>query len=202
MKLLLTSAGFSTEAIRNGFLSLLPHSLSECTVLVAGLILDSDKQARVDEVKKDLINLGVGNIQEFNLEDNGFRKGILDEVEAIVVCGGNTFDILNRMREIGLTDALIEPVKSDKLVYVGISAGSIIAGPSIAIAGWGSTADSNDIGLKDLKGLSLTDVAVYPHFESGLKDEVEQFRNIVNYSVQELSDEQALLVIDDKTEVI
>jgi peptidase E len=83
-------------------------------------------------------------------------------------------------------------VKKGETIYVGVSAGSIIAGPNIEIAGWGSEGDINEIGLVDLFGLGLTDFSVYPHFKDYLKQEVEEFKNEVNYLVFELTDNDAI----------
>ncbi len=202
MKLLLTSAGLTTEAIKKEFVALLPKVPGECMALVVSFVQNEDEKYFVDLNRKQLIEAGLGNCLDFDLNQSSFNPKMLDEVEVVFVCGGNTFDILSRMRETGLADALVQPVRNEKLIYCGSSAGSIIAGPSIAIAGWGSTADSNDIELKNLNGLNFTETAVYPHFEEILRPEVEQFINMVAYPVQELTNDMALLVNDDNIMVI
>ncbi len=55
--------------------------------------------------------------------------------------------ILNKLRETRLDQFIIENVNKGS-IHVGVSVGSIIAGPSIEIAGWGSEGDKNDIGHK------------------------------------------------------
>ena len=202
MKLLLTSAGLTTTKIKQDFLSLLPKPASECLALVISLAVSDEEKYYVDLNRKQLIDAGLRNCLDFDLNQKTFNPKLLEEVEVVFVCGGNTFEILNRMRETGLTEALLKPVRNEQLVYVGVSAGSIIAGPSIAIAGWGSTADSNDIKLQNLQGLNFTDTAINPHFEEMLRPEVEQFKNFVNYPVQELTNDMALLVNSDKITII
>jgi peptidase E len=93
-------------------------------------------------------------------------------------------------------------MKGNKTLYFGISAGSIIAGPNIEIASWGSTGDTNDINLKDLTGLKLTKILVFPHFEDYLKGEVDEFRKKVDYPVIELKDSEALFIEGVKNKII
>jgi dipeptidase E len=100
----------------------------------------------VNESKKELISIG---IREKNIFDLNFFESfeILEsDFDVVYVCGGNTFDILNSLREKKL-DLLIEKVLLNNGVYVGVSAGSIIVGPSIKIAGWGSEGDLNNLSL-------------------------------------------------------
>ena len=79
-------------------------------------------------------------------------------------------------------------------LYVGVSAGSIIAGPSIEIAGWGTSGDPNDVGLKDLAGLGFTNIAVAAHFEPRFQVEIDEFKKKVDYPVMEISNNQALAI--------
>ena len=74
------------------------------------------------------------------------------------VCGGNTFKILHKLRETRLDVYITKQVEQGAL-YVGVSAGSIIAGPDIEIAGWGSEGDENEVNLQDLEGFNFTDIA-------------------------------------------
>jgi len=113
--------------------------------------------------------------------------------DVIYLCGGNTFSILNKTRETKLDKFIIDQVKSGS-VYVGVSAGSIIAGPSIEIAGWGSEVDKNEVGLKEINGFNFVDFSVFPHFHEELRNEVEDFKKQVNYRVFELTNEQAMFV--------
>lgn len=59
----------------------------------------------------------------------------LNRSSCIFVLGGNTFYLLHHMRRSGL-DALVRRRVHDGAVYVGMSAGSIVAGRSVATAFW------------------------------------------------------------------
>jgi peptidase E len=121
--------------------------------------------------------------------------------DLIYALGGGTFDILERVQKLGIKKIIKKMVK-DGAIYCGASAGSILAGKKINIAGWGSEADENTIGLKDTKGLELTNIAVYPHFRKPLQKEVDEFRKKVKYPVIELTDKQAVFVDDNGYKII
>ncbi|MEK7645035.1 MAG: Type 1 glutamine amidotransferase-like domain-containing protein [Patescibacteria group bacterium] len=192
MKLLLTSAGLSNKKISNLLVSMLQKKPNECSVLLVAYAQNNNEQFYVKESKKELIDLGLSSISFFNLKESTFEETC--EYDLIYVCGGNTFAILDQMRATGIDKFITDSVKSGKSIYLGVSAGSIIAGPDILIAGHGSEGDKNEIALKDLAGLALTNVSVFPHFKSHQRSEVDEFRNKVDNPVIELTDDEAVLV--------
>lgn len=196
MKLLLTSSGLNNQAIADIFLSLFDKKPADISVLMVSHAQNSDEQFYIEQSKKELVDLGIKQIKEFDLKSEKFEAK--ETFDAIYVCGGNTFAILDRMKKIGLDKFIITAVKTEKSIYIGVSAGSIIAGPSIDIAGWGSEGDKNEVGLTDLSALNLTMTAVFPHFKEFLKEEVDDFRKRVNYPVIELFDGEAFF--DNKVE--
>jgi dipeptidase E len=76
---------------------------------------------------------------------------------------------------------------------VGVSAGSIIIGPSIDIANE-INSDSNEVGLTDLTGLGITKLIILPHYDSKMEKETKIFETKHNVFVERLADSQALLV--------
>lgn len=84
---------------------------------------------------------------------NGFAE-LLDTLDAMYVASGETFVLLEALRSNGTGDVLAQRIRGE-LPYIGCSAGSIIAGPSItpaelmddrgvaptwtAMKGWGSS---------------------------------------------------------------
>jgi len=81
---------------------------------------------------------------------------------------------------------------------IGVSAGSILVHKSIKLAGWGKEGDPNTIKLKNLNGLNLTNIAIFPHYKKRLAKELNKFRKIANYPIKELRDKQALLILGNK----
>lgn len=191
MTLYLTSTGLENEYVAERFKNVLLKKDINLTSFLVISVQDNDSDAFYLQKTKDELNkIGDVDIEVFALGDKLFIPTKVYDV--IYVCGGNTFVYLDRIRKTGLDKFIIDSVKSNKSIYVGVSAGSIIAGPDISIASCGSEGDSNDIDLKDLSGLGLTNIVVSPHYRDELKPELDEFRNICEYQVCELTDDQAL----------
>ncbi|HRZ30475.1 MAG TPA: Type 1 glutamine amidotransferase-like domain-containing protein [Candidatus Paceibacterota bacterium] len=201
MKLFLTSAGFADQNLRSFFIGNLGESPVNLRVVMLALIKDSEEKFYVDLSRKELEEIGFTSIKFINLNE-GLEPKALEKFDLVYVCGGNTFAIYKKIKESGFAGKIEELVKDDKLIYIGVSAGSIIAGPDIEIAGWGSEGDENEVGLQELKGLGLTEVSVFPHYHEELKDEVEAFRRKVSYPVVELRNDQLVYVEGDNWEII
>jgi len=191
MTLYLTSNGFENKQVAERFKNvIIKKDIDKVSFLVIS-VQDSESDAfylqkTIDELK----NIGAANIEVFALGGNPFI--VNKEYDVIYVCGGNTFVYLDRIRKTGLDKFIIDSVKSNRSIYVGVSAGSIVTGPDISIASWGSEGDSNDINLNDLKGLGLTNIVISPHYRNELKSELDEFKKLHDYQIYELTDEQAV----------
>lgn len=202
-KLLLTSSGFSQIIIRE-FLKLANKMPKEIKLLFIPTASEAVSETQVggryiEEEKEGLYDLGIEkqNVIIFNLDSN-IEENKLRDIDVIYVCGGNTFYLLSKIRESGF-DKRIKEMVGRGVIYVGVSAGSVLAGPNIRIAGeW----DSNDIGLKDLTGLNLTGLIVSPHYTKEEEMIVSRFEKITGKGVCRLSDCQALLITNDKIKLI
>ena len=82
----------------------------------------------------------------------------LETVDALFVGGGNTYALLKRVREAGLLDPIRARVRAG-MPYVGSSAGSNLAGPTIL-----TTNDWNVVGLTAFDALGLVPFNVNPHY--------------------------------------
>lgn len=109
------------------------------------------------------------NQADFVFIDNS-QRGDLAKVEAqkllsaniLIITGGNTFILLNHLRQSGLDQAIIQFFQKSDVTIAGFSAGGMVLGPTIRLAvGY----DKDDIGLKNLAGLSITDVEILPHYD-------------------------------------
>ncbi len=199
-KLLLTSAAFVNPKIVQEFLRLVNKEPNQIKVLFIPTAAISDGALRyVKSSKKELEHLGIQskNILEFNCDKNSDNTK-LKEIDVIYVCGGNTFYLLHKIRESGFDKKIIKMVNKGK-VFVGVSAGSILAGPNIDIA---SPFDKNDVGLKDLSALNLTDIIVSPHYVDEEKKIIDEFRKKYSNKIMPLTNEQALLIEGDKIKLI
>lgn len=200
MKLLLTSAGLANDKIKSAFLTLFDKNPSESTALIVAYGQNEDENFYINKSKLEIENLGFMAVV-LNMNDCP-KNPTMPDFDVIYVCGGNTFVILKKMKELGLDEYIIKQVENGS-VYIGVSAGSIIAGPSIEIAGWGVDADINEVGINDLQGLKFTDVSVFVHYEIDRHfGEVEDFKKKVSCPVVPLTNDQAIVINGDKIEYI
>jgi len=200
MKLLLTSSGLSNSVISKSFLDKLSKPVSESTVFVIAYAQNDTEEFYVNESKREISQLGFNDISVINLNHVVCDLSSL-KFDVIYVCGGNTFSILSKLRETGLDVFIINQIRSGA-IFIGVSAGSIIAGPDIEIAGWGSEGDENIANLKDLSGLNLTNIAIFPHFHNELTVEVEKFKEMVKYEVIAINDSQAVIIDGSNYKII
>jgi peptidase E len=202
-KILLTSAGFENPKIGEEFLKLVNKSAQEIKVLfIPTAARTKEELFYVSKSKEELMGVGIKeeNIINFNL-DRKLSEEELNRFDVIYICGGNTFYLLHRVNESNFRDKIISLVDKG-IVYVGASAGSIIAGPDIEISGRGDRWDKNDIGIKDLAGLNLTTEIISPHYIEEEKEIIDKFREETNKKVTPLRDDQALLIIDDEVKLL
>ncbi len=126
----------------------------------------------------------------------------LSEYELLWVAGGNTFILREEMRRSGFEGA-IQSVLEKGVVYVGESAGAIVAGVSLE----GSEV-ADDIELVDEvinEGLGLVDQIVVPHADNG---EFIEYVNTMKKRFQsdprmlQINDNQALVVTDSGQQLV
>ena len=199
MKLLLTSSGLDSQSVVRAFVTALPETPQACSVILFALIGDEVKQASVDEAVQELREIGVNDIIIFNLANEHFVSTARYDVT--YVYGGNTFAILERMRATGADVFVGEAVRAGSL-YVGVSAGSIMAGPNIELAGWGSSGDPNNIHLKDLTSFGFTDLLIWPHYRPELHEEIEAFPRRSQVKIIEIADGEAVFVEGSRHQLI
>ncbi len=119
-------------------------------------------------VHRDLVamqDLGF-NVEVMDIDEKteGQVMDLLKFKDIIFVEGGNTHYLLNSMRRCNFEKVIKKLLKEGK-VYIGVSAGSIVAGKTIQPANWFGTGDHPDpIGLKSLRGLNLVPFDIRPHY--------------------------------------
>ena len=92
----------------------------------------------------------------------------LDQDDVVFVLGGNTFDLLHHVQQRGASDLAREHVRRGGIYYGG-SAGAVLAGADIAVAGF---ADPNVVGITDTRGLDVIEGAIVrPHYTPDDRDE-------------------------------
>ncbi|MEK7562252.1 MAG: Type 1 glutamine amidotransferase-like domain-containing protein, partial [Patescibacteria group bacterium] len=103
------------------------------------------------------------NIEEIDID--GKNKNQLEKLFAnkdiIFVEGGNTFYLLKAIRKSGF-EKVIRKLLKKGTVYIGASAGSIVAGKTIKTAGW--LGDKNIAKIGNLKGMNLVPFDIFVHY--------------------------------------
>lgn len=195
-KLLLTSAGFVNPKIGQTFLELIGKPSKDTRVLFIPTASRTPVELKyVEESQRQLVDMGI--TAERIITENLEQKVTLDQfqnIDVVYVCGGNTFYLLDRVRKSGF-DAVSKKLIEQGVVYLGVSAGSVLAGPDISIS---SPFDPNDVGLTDIRGLNLIDKVITPHYDKKEKSIIEDFKQNLPYPIIALTDNQALLVKGDE----
>jgi len=203
MKMLLTSTGLSTPKIAHEFFSLIvlniPKDPSQIKIafIPTAAVSDEEKE-HAEQSKQQLLTLGIKeeNINIVNV-DHVISFEELKNDDAMFVCGGNTFYLLNQMKKMNFEIALNRFLSENKL-YVGVSAGSIVVTPSIDVANV-EPADPNDVGLTDFTGLNIVDFEVSPHVPEVVSYEsVEKYSHTTKNKIYAFDHDCALTIHDNK----
>ena len=165
----------------------------------------------IDEYKK-YIHLTQKVFEDFGYEVENFDVSIfseeiakekLSEAKIIFISGGNTFYLLQELKRKNLIPYLKERIENG-LLYIGESAGSVIAAPDIEYA---SIVDDKTLAteLNDYTGLNLVDFYIVPHFEE--EPFVESSRNTVELYKDKLdlkliNNKEAILVENNNFTII
>ena len=165
----------------------------------------------VDEYKK-YIHLTQKVFEDFGYEVENFDVSVfseeiakekLSEAKIVFISGGNTFYLLQELKRKNLTSYLKERIENG-LLYIGESAGSVIAAPDIEYA---SIVDDKTLAteLDDYAGLNLVDFYIVPHFEE--EPFVESSRNTVELYKDKLdlkliNNKEAILVENNNFTII
>ncbi len=214
MKLLLTSGGFSNKGIiNNSIVSALKElagkpfsSLNLAFVPTASNMEEGDKWWLIEdlEVLKKLEFKEIDIVDISALPQKIWQKR-LGNADILLFEGGNTYHLMYWINKSGLKDVLQNLLK-DK-VYVGISAGSIVATPSLIL----SSAEKEP--LKEIgeeiydEGLKMVDFLIEPHINSQYFPEltfdyVEQRAKNIPYCIYALDDNSAVKVLDNTISII
>jgi len=204
MRLLLTSVGWEENLmIGRRLLKLVGKPANKIRILFVITPIKFFK--RNSYIKKSFKAMEVSmkilrkNIIVFQL-DRKIKPSELDNIDVVFVFGGNAFDYLDRIRKTGL-DKLIKKFVKNNGVYLGLSAGSYLACPTIEMAHW-KHADINSAKLKDLKALNFVPFLVTAHFEENLRPIIKESAEKTKYLTIALTDKQAVLVKDNETVII
>ena len=199
MKLLLTSGGFTNKTIVNALQDLTSKpfkDLSLAFIPTASNVEEGDKGWLVDDMNNaKKLGFSSFDIVDLSALAREMWEKRLRAVDIIMVGGGNTFHLMYWMNKSGLSEILRDLLKTK--VYVGISAGSMVMAPSLALS-QSAKLYYEDIGTDKMdEGLGFVNFQVRPHLNS------EWFPKVRDEYLKELAKgiKDPIYAIDDDTAI-
>ena len=181
-------------------------------VAVAFVTTASKPEENLDYINEDLRIMREElrfNVEEVDIDGKTESQvmRLLELKDIIFVEGGNTFYLLRAMRACNFEKVIRKLFKKGK-VYIGVSAGSMVAGKTITTSVWRGEfrgKDKNTVRLKNLKGLGLVPFDMFVHYTPEYAEIIKQ--KIPNPLKREknlriLTDGQALLVQGKEIDLI
>jgi len=209
MKLLLTSSGLTNNSIVNA-LTELTQKFPEETNIVFIPTASNVELGNKDWLIDDLINLKKQKFKSIEIADISavgvdIWKPILERSDVLYFEGGNSYHLMRWLNKSGLFKLLPDLLKSK--VYVGASAGSMVASPDLSLKLSQAIYEEDLLENKELEGLNFIDFYFLPHlnsefFKKARKENIEKIEKELGRSIYALEDNSALKVIDKNIQVV
>ncbi len=187
--LLLTSAGFFNPKVVDKFIEIMGDPKIKRVAIITTASEGKETNVYSKLAKDQLDKMGFGSVDFIDLETQGANS--VSDYDVVYVCGGNTFKLLKFARETNFKD-VIWGILNRGGVYIGVSAGSLLVGPSVQIANE-IAPDKNDVEIADFSGLKITDLTIFPHYDPKYEAEIESFETRNNVKVTRLTNNQAVI---------
>ena len=158
----------------------------------------------VDEAKEAFAKMGFTlQILDVSKASEAEAKAKIGAAQVLYVSGGNTFYLLRELKKKGLTDLIANRVRNGELIYVGESAGAMIAAPSMEYAS--VMDDAGDYGAAAQTGLDLIKFYPVPHY--GEEPFVQSAAEILKIygdklNLAPINNAEAIAVHGDKFEIL
>ena len=178
-RLILTSNGLTSAALQEQFRKWIPSDPAQCTVwyIPTAPLRDGWSRAQVaGQVATLQRTFGLGKVESIDVEyvkGAALREAVgkLGKVDVIYAEMGNTYNLAHHLGESG-GDELVRELVAGGALYVGASAGAIMAGRTVQMALWKNWDDqtcegtvSKDWNDKEVaRGLDLAGGrSIFPH---------------------------------------
>lgn len=198
--LILASSGQFITA--NNVDDFLPKKITDCKI--AYIITASKKVSDTGYIdrhrqKMDELNFSYDEIDIAGMNENELRKA-LDGHDIIMVEGGNTFYLLKAIRESGFENVAKDLIAKG-VVYIGSSAGSYVACPSIIVSTYAKK-QKDRCGVTDFTAMHLVPFLIKTHYTPDMLPDLNDIRTKIEYPLHILDDQQALLVRDGEVQLL
>lgn len=160
----------------------------------------------LDNDRQSLINAGFV-ITDYSITNKNFDqlKEELKDFDFIYLSGGSTSYLLKQSQKSGFINLIKDYINIDEKIYIGTSAGSIIAGPTLP----DYLLDENEVtDVEHKKGYEFVNFTIVPHWGSKhfknlyLQGRLEKAYKDDQVPLLLLTDKQYLFVQGDKIEII
>ena len=201
MKMLLTSDGITSDAIRQKLLDLVGSEPSVHTIafIPTARNYEGANREKVDRTLDTLNSMGF-SVKLIDIEKDANWEEQISGCTVIFVGGGNTYYLMDQINKSGFGASL--PKLLEGRVYVGDSAGSIVVTPSTDIAAV-DDGDENIVQLSDTSGLGLVDFEVSPHTPEDVSiSGNEEYAKTISHKLIAYDNGSAVVVDGDEVEVI
>ncbi|GAA5149803.1 peptidase E [Nocardioides marinquilinus] len=215
MKLLLTSGGVTNPSIELALVDLLGNPVAECRALAIPTATYAHPWCTPEHAFRfvtgegpgAMTNLGWASVGVLELTalpslDRERWEGWVREADVLLVGGGDVLYLAHWLRESGLADLLPD---LDDVVWVGLSAGSMVLAPRVGheFTQWHAPGADPD----DDTTLGLVDVAIFPHLApdgqpGNSMAEAEQWAASIGHDAYALDDAGALVVVEGEVTVV
>jgi dipeptidase E len=212
MKLLLTSAGIKNTSIHDALVGLLGKPIAEASALCiptaayghpmagpgAAWRFVSGREHRCPMSGLGWKSLGVLELTALPSLNEALWVPMVQETDVLLVDGGDPLYLCYWMRQSGLADLL----PSLRVVYVGLSAGSMVMTPNIGadFVGWTPPTGGDET-------LGLVDFSIFPHLDHPALPEntmadAERWAADMRVPAYAIDDETAIRVVDGAVDVV
>jgi dipeptidase E len=211
VRFLLTSAGIKNPTINDAMLELLGKPIGDCDALciptasyghaprgIRGAYRFITGQATTPMCELGWKSLGVLELTALPTLERELWVPLVEEIDVLLVNGGDSLYLAHHMRESGLADLL----PSLSAVWVGLSAGSMVMTPRIGedFKVW-NPPDGGDAAL------GIVDFSIFPHVDHPDLPEntmaaAEQWAAGLSNPAYAIDDHTAIKVVDGNVDVV
>lgn len=209
MKLLLTSGGITNKKIAKALFDLVgkkPKDISLVFIPTASNVEMGDKGWFID----DLINLKKQGFKSINIADisavpENIWRPQFEKTDILFFEGGDEYNLMEWINKSSLAKLLPKFLKTK--VYVGLSAGSMVTNPDLALE-ISQTLYGEDLDrTESMLGLNYVNFYFIPHLNSPhfpklIEKNIRKMAKGTPKKVYAMDDQSALKVVDGKVEVI
>ncbi len=192
--LILTSAGLKIPSVQEAVVKILPQPLSALKLAyITTAFKVEENTAFADLDLQVLTELGF-QIEEIDIAGKSYAqlKALLSGKDILYVQGGNTFYLLKMIKASGF-DRVVKELLGTGVIYIGVSAGTYVACPTIEMATWKKGKEQH--GLTDFSAMNLVPFLISVHYNrEKYREALVEGITKTKYPVRILTDDQALLI--------